>query len=939
MTSADHVCLLCMRETALPHQYPCPFCGGDDRTLTLQSPALPSRTVLDGRYVVGRTLGQGGFGITYQAYDLRMGNAVAIKEYYPSSLVNRDSSVSTAVTVNAIKGTRAREEYSSGLRHFLYEARRQAKLASSPGVVSVTDFFECNNTAYYVMEYVDGCTLVKYLHRPLPMQEVLALLDPIADSLISIHAAGLIHRDISPDNIMCAKSGHRKLLDFGASHSFAEEESTTGNATLKHGFAPPEQYGSSSMQGPWTDIYAFAATIYWCLTGKIPQDSMDRSIGGDRLAPPSQLGAIISQEAEAVLMRGMALPVTARYQDMSTFWGKLKKAAVKDAPRTPYTSPSSFPLSDGKTIVVPSVAIEEPEHTKIPELTMEQMEQSLRALLQASAAASQAQEKPETTGSFAPQTPGGVQDESVMETPEPTLRSEDFPVSRHKLPVSSAPEEAPVPPPEQEFPPLEGPDITVYRPKVEQPAASDPVPSQKSESPAPSASMSPSKPDNRVLAALIGIIVVLLLAVAYMAFFSQLHGSSQNGDSSTVISQSEVSIAGTVYSTDITELHLTADPSYVSRYKADVAFVSIDYLSASDWRSICQLSNLRKLSLVGCSLSSLAGLEALTELEVLDVSDNDLTSLSPISGLPSLAELYAAGNALTDCSDLSELTGLVYLDLSSNQLEDLSALTGMKRLRTLYVQRNTISDLAPLSGLTELTTLDVANNQVEALNELYALKKLTMLYVDGNCLTNSHLSALLEEIPDCALDVEVLTDIPTVVKIGGESYSTSLNNLYLDNAGLQDGDLENLKYMVNLTSLVLSNNNLTDLTQVSRLYGLTSLDISHNNISDLTPILGLRNLTSLYLSGNQLSDLEDVTTFRKLKHLTFSDNQIRDLSLLRELPDLETLAICGFRADSLEPLYDLSKLYELTVSSGSYTDEELSALRAALPNCTVKKQG
>ncbi|MCD7928732.1 MAG: serine/threonine protein kinase [Clostridiales bacterium] len=302
-----------MRETPAPRQYPCPFCGGDDRTLTLCSPALPPRTVLDRRYVVGGTLGQGGFGITYRAYDLRMGNTVAVKEYFPSSLVGRDSSVSTTVTVNAIKGTRALDEYASGLRHFLFEARRQAKLASSPGVVSVTDFFEANNTAYYIMEYVDGSTLVKYMKRPLPLEQVLDLLEPISDSLVSIHEAGLIHRDISPDNIMCAKNGQRKLLDFGASHSFTEEESTTGNATLKHGFAPPEQYGSSNLQGPWTDVYAFAATVYWCLTGKIPPDSMDRSIGGDKLMPPSALGAAVTPEAEAVLLRGMALPDTDLY--------------------------------------------------------------------------------------------------------------------------------------------------------------------------------------------------------------------------------------------------------------------------------------------------------------------------------------------------------------------------------------------------------------------------------------------------------------------------------------------------------------------------------------------------------------------------------------------------------------------------------------------------
>lgn len=879
MTSADRVCLLCMRVKPERELFPCPFCGGDHRTLPLQPPALPPGTVLDERYLVGRTLGQGGFGITYAACDLKTGDRVAIKEYYPATLAGRDAGGSTQLSVNAIKGERAMDEYAAGLRHFLYEARRQAKLASSPGIVSVMDFFEANGTAYYVMEYVDGSTLVQYVREPIPFSKALELLEPIAQSLKSVHRSGLIHRDISPDNIMCANDGQVRLLDFGASHSFTGEESTTGNATLKHGFAPPEQYGSSSMQGPWTDVYALAATLYWCVTGKIPQDSMDRSIGGDRLLPPSELGAEISPDEEAVLMRGLALPIAARYQSMESFWTKLNKARRYHAAR---------------------------QRTDDAAANGEEEVRVFRSRTQRADAAS-GMEEPETT-----RKPTGLRNIPVSQKkPRATVEERAEPdLSRFKL---SGMREAP-------------------EPTRRQPSLLDTDGPEPAKNPNHSTKKDPDELPawrrSRMTPVFVSLIALLLFLTGYLAL---TRPAEVVPDASQM--QEGVSIGGSFYAPDTQELYLTADPSFVEDRENAEAYTALSYLSDADWAGICSLTSLKKLSLVGFDLSSLRGLEQLSALEVLDVSHNDLTELTPLDALR-LNELYAADNQLTAAPVYPTL---VLLDLSDNEISDLSPLTEDKRLSSLFLRNNCVSDLVPLAQLTSLRRLDVAGNGLKNIAPLYGLQNLKSVDLDGNTLTNGQLLTLLQRLPNCALDVEVLTDIPEEVEIGGRLYDTAATRLDLESQSLSDKDIVNLKYMVNLQSLKMAGNNITDLSVLSRLYALTYLDVGHNRLTDLNLLSGLTNLETLLISSNQITDLTPVEHLSSLVNLSAGNNPISDLSPLSNLQSLRMIAICDFRASSLEPLYSLTDLVELRITRNAYSDAELEELKQALPRCTVNQ--
>ena len=259
----------------------CEHCGYNENIPNLPH-ELPIGTMLKGQYMVGKELGQGGFGITYMGWDCNLDIPVAIKEYYPNSFVSREASQSLTVTCSDSVG----ELYRTSRERFLREARALAKMRSVSGIVDVYNFFEENNTAYIIMEYVQGVDLKHYIRnlgRPLSPAELFAVLRPVMYVLEKVHEEGLVHRDISPDNIMIQPDGTAKLLDFGAVREVGSPElekmlSQSTDAILKHGFAPIEQYQRRGNLGPWTDVYALCATAHYCLTGKIPPDAPERMI-------------------------------------------------------------------------------------------------------------------------------------------------------------------------------------------------------------------------------------------------------------------------------------------------------------------------------------------------------------------------------------------------------------------------------------------------------------------------------------------------------------------------------------------------------------------------------------------------------------------------------------------------------------------------------------
>lgn len=308
-------CMGCMRMID-ENSIRCPHCGFENGYMKNDERYLKIESVISGRYIIGKALGSGGFGITYIAWDTMIKKVVAIKEYFPSSIVTR---ASDGVTVKVID-PEMREQFNIGRSKAIEESRC---LASLDNIESVTDVYDCieeNNTAYIIMEYLEGKTLKDLLkaNGPLPFDRAMRIISPVIDSLAKVHSTGLIHRDISPDNIFLCKNGAVKILDFGSARYAMKQDDKTLTIVLKHGFAPVEQYSSHSSQGPWTDVYAVAATFYMMITGKKPIDSIER-IEHDSLMSPAQLGAMLPQRANEAIMSALAVDARNRTRSMENF--------------------------------------------------------------------------------------------------------------------------------------------------------------------------------------------------------------------------------------------------------------------------------------------------------------------------------------------------------------------------------------------------------------------------------------------------------------------------------------------------------------------------------------------------------------------------------------------------------------------------------------------
>jgi serine/threonine protein kinase len=363
----------------------CIRCGWNNAIQCATVLQLPPRTVLKNQYVVGRVLGQGGFGITYLALDLQESRKVALKEYFPQAVASRAPEQSRVISVS----DRVRQDFDYGLHRFMEEGRLLSLFRGHPCIVAVLESFQANGTGYLVMEYLDGLTLRDYLAskgQQLPWDLALRIMNHVLDGLKEVHSRGLLHRDVSPDNIYLTRARTVKLIDFGAARFAAGERSQNLSIILKPGFAPEEQYRQRGQQGPWTDIYAAAATLYRAITGTTPPDSLDRK-SADTLVPPSALGITVPPTGERALMKGLSVHARDRFASTQDFQLALSAATAdvsRQEERRPrqsrpsvwawamalialllvifaiYSRPGRPPASSGGTAPAPSGPVTEP---------------------------------------------------------------------------------------------------------------------------------------------------------------------------------------------------------------------------------------------------------------------------------------------------------------------------------------------------------------------------------------------------------------------------------------------------------------------------------------------------------------------------------------------------------------------------------------------------
>ena len=296
-------------------------CGYANETAENPAHCLQIGAILAGEYAIGRVIGEGGFGITYVGWDMDLDKKVAIKEFYMDGFTSRNATVSSEVIS---KIGEDEDLFEVHREKFVNEAKVLASFMDEPGIVTVYRFFKENNTAYIVMEYVEGTTLKEFLKQKgkMTVDETIGIIGPVMNSLAKVHEKNLVHRDISPDNIMITANGRGKLIDFGAARE-ANGGNKSLSVVLKHGYAPMEQYQTRGNQGPWTDVYALSATIYRCITGKVPAESTDRVLD-DALEEVCALEPSCSKAVSDVISKGLSIRVKDRYQSV----GELKAALM-----------------------------------------------------------------------------------------------------------------------------------------------------------------------------------------------------------------------------------------------------------------------------------------------------------------------------------------------------------------------------------------------------------------------------------------------------------------------------------------------------------------------------------------------------------------------------------------------------------------------------------
>ena len=883
-------CVFCMEAVSADTE-PCPHCGRASHGEMALPHQLSPGTVLSSRYLVGAVLGEGGFGITYIGRDLNLDVRVAIKEYYPSGFVNRNHTHSGNVTAN----TGEQEVvFNKGKDSFLKEARILAKFSMEPGVVGVRDFFKENNTAYITMDFLEGITLKTWLEQcgKIPTNQILSLMKPIMTALSSIHKQGLIHRDISPDNIMLMKDGSLKLLDFGAARTMSGLDEKSLSVMLKPGYAPEEQYRSRGVQGPWTDIYALCATIYKCVTGVALDDAMQR-VFEDETKAPSELGTQITQAQEAALLKGIAVLQKNRFQFIDELWAAFFGAAASNITAPPPTMDTTPPSNENSTVLAEPVAPGTPERTMFagtsavpvaPVAPPTHIPEPPPPPAPPVAPEKKAKEKPKKKKRGRKILLGtliGIIGIIVISTVWSLLGTLDnvqiggrtFTRDTRSVTLMSAPslEELEL---LKNLPNLEtltlrytsGLDNDALR-IVGQLTTLRTLALGRTDVSAP-----PLELD-------LSLIADLNLVALTLRYQSNLDLSPLRGMSTLSILR--------IYDSPALDLSPLRDIPTLS-------VVSINDSPVFDLSPLVDLPRLLNLQ-INRSVEDISTLAGIANLTVVNLNENLISDLTPLRYSVNLNELRVDANQLESLDGLESLTQIRTLSARGNQISDISSLSEMSHLWWLSIDHNNIDDISPLSNLERLRWFSANNNQIKDLTPLAASSdRLDRIYVNNNNLSN--LDALYEFI---RLE-RVYAANNNLICIGGLTNATQLERVNFNNNQISDITVL-AKSAEQLEWIQMANNQISDISPLRGMTALTLLALEGNIITDISPLRESVSMRSLFLHGNVIIDIDAVSEMAELQFLDVSNNQIN-------------------RIDAVSGLFQRERNVVLDISSNNITD-------------------
>ncbi len=835
-TTTQHLCYNCFSQRENP-EGPCPYCGFDLEENAKKFPvALRAGTLLNDRYIVGRVLGQGGFGITYLAYDTQLQTKVAVKEYMPNDIATRIEGATVSVAMDTKK-----DDFTYGAERFQEEARTLAKFIGHPNIAGVSSYFDANDTSYFVMDYIEGISFKSYIGNAggrVSVDEALNIMIPVLRALTAVHQEGFIHRDVTPDNIYISKDGNVKLLDFGSARYSIGDKSKSLDVILKVGYAPKEQYIRRGRQGPYTDVYSCAACLYAALTGVLPPESLER-LDQDELVPVSQAGIEIPEWLDRAILKGLAVQPEDRFQSAAEFLDAIENQIAVEVPgaapvqapqaakksRTPLIAAVAallavavglgafFGLRDGGRVDPVSGLPEEVQRgnqprlkkAEVPSITIQGTEYSTDLM------------QLELNGL-------GLTDEDILDLKYminlrylnlndnylTDLSSVSGLTELQQINVNNNPDLT-------DLSPLSG--LTELRMVNFQGCNVE---------------------DYSFMAGLTNLEMVSLYCVGEETDLSFLSGLSNvksltyyewNGNNNFGQAPGIIDISFLRGMTGLLELRL--------QISSEVETIDLSALSGlTELRNLIIYSRNRSGNSDLPAVTDLTPLSGLTKLEMLEIPA-EVKSLAPLAGLTELRSLnlYTRnGNSsyypLTDISALSGMTKLANLNIGLGDVKDLSPISGLANLTELYLYGNfDCPDLQFLSGLTKLRTLQITPYNGEGAATLSSLKGLENL---------TELRELHVNGPGNLTDVEPLANLTRL---------TTLSLPYRD-------------YSINEPPAL-------DLSGLSGLTGLQDLRVNSSVVS-LEPLRGLTDLRSLQINAdwqNPVESLEPLSGLEKLSNL------------------------------------------------------------------------
>lgn len=849
------ICVYCAAETT---DNICGNCGKDIFKYRSAPHHLQPGTVLAGKYMVGGVLGEGGFGITYIGRDTILDMTVAIKEYFPSGVVNRNNTISAEIT-SPIGD--ALTFFEKGKKSFLDEARILAKFSNEQSIVSVRDFFSENNTAYIVMEYLEGVDLKTFIEKngAMDFKTVVNMLSPVMTALSKIHSQGLIHRDISPSNIMILNDGTVKLLDFGAAREVSGADEKSLSILLKPGYAPEEQYRTKGNQGPWTDVYALCATMYKMLTGITPDDAMNR-LFSDELKTPTELGVTIDPIAEKALLKGLSVMQKDRYQNIDELLNGFKgmdRSMINDDSKTVCGSVQAT-VDDKPTKYKASVSNNDPhlgnrdvtiyDHKReIKKETIDNDEKKQVPVYKSTSTNQESVHIKPTRERKKNKKIGMVLLSAIL------VVVAIIGISTLFSALNSA---------------------TICGEKVD-------------------------KSDTQIYLSNKTITADDMKAIASMGKLSEISFSNCVIDNGAFEYLSDISAPVTKF-----KLHYCTgidDYSNISRLKylqqLDIIGCSLTneqlkkimldeceylnkvYLSENTALSdISPLGSVKLLNEIVVDKTAVVDFSALKTCEVLQSVSAQECGITDISTLTNktITHLFLDDNAIADISSFSNFEALNTLEIGKNRISDISALKDKKILTTLHLDENQITDISVLATTPYLLTLQISDNQIDTLQALSNAEQLTYLYVNRNKLSN------LDGLENSLKLKSLQATENQIENISGISNCTILEEVNINDNKVSDISLLS-KSASTLKRVFFNNNNVTDISCLANTSKLEYLSFDNNKVITLDSLKDSTSLLGISAENNGIESMLGLANSTQLKYIYLAHNKINDMSPIANL--------------------------------------------------------